>query len=80
MTLELTNKEIEARLKRLPFAGGLLRDISKMVRLNYLAKENGKFGSSLAVNKVWELTRGKSFEFSFAEYIYRNTGIMVEVA
>jgi len=79
MLLELTNEEIEARVKEMPLNGPLL-SIVRMIKLYNLVKNREGAKPEIALTKIWRLTNGKKFDYTFAEYISRNTKIIVEVA
>ena len=72
MTLELSNEEIEARVKT-QFLNADLLSITRMIRAYR------KTGAAILGRRIYRLTRNKKFDYAFAEYIYRNTKIMVEV-
>jgi len=78
MKAELTNAEIEKRVKEMPLAGNLL-SIVRMVKLYLLTKERPGANSNLALKRITMLTKGKNFDYALAEYIMRNTGLMVTV-
>jgi len=72
MTLELSNEEIEARVKT-QILNADLKSICLMI------KAYRKTGAKILGQRIYRLVQGKKFDYTFAEYIYRNTKIMVEV-
>lgn len=79
MKLELTNQEIEAKVKAMPLNGELL-SIFRMVKLYSLVKNRAGAKPEIALNRIYRLTQNKKFDYTFAQYITRNTKIIVEVA
>lgn len=78
MTLELTNSEIEKRVAEMPLNENM-HSIVKMVNLYNLVKERPGANPGLALKRISMLTADKSFDYTFAEYISRNTGLFVTV-
>jgi len=78
MKAELTNAEIEKRVKELPLNENLV-SIIRMVNSYLLTKDRPGANPNLALRRIALLTAGKSFDYAMAEYIARNTGLMVKV-
>jgi hypothetical protein len=74
MTLELTDKEIEARVRDARFNTGL-----ELLKLTCLIKVFRKKPSDELATKIYKFVTPKKWEYTIAEYIYRNTKIMVEI-
>lgn len=78
MKLELTNEEIEARVKEMPLNENML-SIVKMVNLYNLVKDREGANPNLALKRICMLKAGKKYDYTFAEYITRNTGLFITV-
>jgi len=78
MKLELSNSEIEKRVAEMPLNENM-HSIVKMVNLYNLVKDRAGANPSLALKRISTLKAGKTYDYTFAEYISRNTGLFVTV-